>query len=133
MANNFEPRHGEKPELYQIGDVIGGKYQVLARIGKGGFGVVFLARHQPSRTVWALKTFRAEFLADSAAREAFKREALLWVNLEEHPFILAARTVEAFSGRLFVLMDYIEPDSAGRVNLADHLRCGKPVCAERQV
>ena len=120
-------------DLYQIGDVIDGSYKVLGIVGKGGFGVVYLALHQASRTEWALKTFRTEFLADSGARAAFQREALLWVHLEEHPFILAARHVEEISGRLFVLMDYIEPDAKGRVSLADHLRCGKPLSAERQV
>ena len=58
-------------------------------------------------------------------KENFKREALLWVNLEEHPFILAARFVEEFSGRLFVAMDYIAPDDRGRVSLADHLAAAR--------
>jgi serine/threonine protein kinase len=71
--------------------------------------------------VCALKTFRDELLANPAAREAFKKEALLWVNLGEHPFILAARWVEEAFGRLFVAMDYIAPDAEGRVSLADHL------------
>ena len=71
--------------------------------------------------VCALKTFRDELLADSAAREAFKKEALLWVNLEEHPCILAAQFVDEVSGRLFVMMDYVAPDAQGRVSLGDHL------------
>lgn len=67
-------------------------------------------------------------LADATAREAFKKEALLWVNLEEHPFILAARWVTEVSGRLFVAMDYVAPDAYGRVNLVDHLaRAGGPI------
>jgi len=44
-----------------------------------------------------------------------------WVNLEQHPFIVTARSVEQFSGRLFVRMDYIAPDVRGRVSLLDHL------------
>jgi len=34
-------RHGEQ-ELYKPGDVIGGKYEVHHRLGKGGFGIVYL-------------------------------------------------------------------------------------------
>ena len=60
-------------------------------------------------------------LAESKARDAFKKEAILWVNLNRHPFILNARWVDVFSGRLFISMDYISPDSQGRVSLADHL------------
>ena len=111
----------EAAELYKKGDVIGGQYEIHGTLGKGGFGVVYLAYSRGTKQVCALKTFRDELLADAAAREAFKKEALLWVNLEAHPFILAARWVEEVSGRLFVEMDYVVPDAHGRVSLADHL------------
>jgi serine/threonine protein kinase len=75
-------------ELYKKGDVIGGKYEIHGTLGKGGFGVVYLAYHRQAKEVCALKTFRDELLADAAARGAFKKETLLWVNLEEHPVTL---------------------------------------------
>ena len=121
----------EAVELYKKGDVIGGKYEIHGTLGKGGFGVVYLAYDRRKKEVCALKTFRDELLADAAAREAFKKEALLWVRLEEHPFILAARWVEEVSGRLFVQMDYVPPDEEGRVTLQDHLTGGVPVKAEQ--
>jgi tetratricopeptide (TPR) repeat protein len=111
----------EAVELYKKGDVIGGKYEIHGTLGKGGFGVVYLAYAREMEEVCALKTFRDELLADAAARDAFKKEALMWVNLEAHPFILAARWVVEVSGRLFVAMDYVVPDACGRVSLADHL------------
>ena len=115
-------------ELYKKGDVIGGKYEVHRTLGRGGFGVVYLACEQGKGEPCALKTFKDEFLSDAIAREAFKKEAFLWVNLGEHPFILSARWVEEFSGRLFVKMDYVAPDNRGRTNLADHLvNAGAPL------
>jgi tetratricopeptide (TPR) repeat protein len=91
---------------------------------------VYLAYDRHTKEVCALKTFRDELLADTGARQAFKREALLWVNLEAHPFIVAARWVEEVSGRLFVQMNYVAPDADGRVSLADHLeRAGGPLDA----
>jgi tetratricopeptide (TPR) repeat protein len=114
-------QHQGEEELYEPGDVIGGKYEVHHRLGKGGFGIVYLVTSQQPKGVYALKTFRDEFLADGAAREDFKKEALLWVNLDEHPFILVARWVQEFSGRLYVSMDYIAPDQRGCVSLEDHL------------
>ena len=119
-------------EPYKKGDLIGGSYTVHGTLGKGGFGVVYLVHTRETREVWALKTFRDELLSDAAAREAFKKEALLWVNLEAHPFILAARWVQELSGRLFVVMDYVAPDVHGRVSLADYLaRAGGPLDAGR--
>src|SRR6266496_1566080 len=100
-------------EPYKKGDVIGGKYYVHRILGMGGFGIVLCVSERGSNRLGALKTFRGEFLADDRAREAFKREALLWVNLEEHPYILSAKWVEEFSGRLFVMMDYVAPDAEG--------------------
>jgi serine/threonine protein kinase len=118
------PRTGserEECEPYKKGDVIGGKYEILGTLGKGGFGVVLLAHSRDTGEVCALKTFRDELLADPAAREEFKKEALLWVNLDTHPFIIPAWRVDEVFGRLFVAMEYIVPDAQRRVTLADHL------------
>jgi len=118
-------------EFLKKGDVIGGQYEIYGVIGKGGFGVVYFAYQLQTQEIFALKTFRDELLADIAGRESFKKEALLWVNLEEHPCILAARMVSEFYGRLFVAMDYIAPDAYGRVTLSDHLAgAGGPLSLE---
>lgn len=113
------------PETYKKGDVIGDMYEVLGTLGKGGFGVVYLVHLRETGQSFALKTFHDEWMVDSAARQAFKKEALVWVNLETHPCILAARWVEEVSGRLFVQMEYIAADVQGRVTLADHLARAK--------
>ena len=106
---------------YKKGDCIGGKYEVHGLLGRGGFGEVYLVYSRVLHEALALKTFGEKFLADAEVKENFKREALLWVNLGQHPFILAARLVEEFAGRLFVAMDCVAPDDQGRVNLAHHL------------
>jgi len=112
---------GKSSAILRNGTVIGGKYEVRRILGVGGFGTVCLAYDREMNQAVALKTLRDDYLADAAARKAFEREALLWVNLEEHAFILAAQWVHEAYGRLFVQMDYIPPDDHGRVNLRDHL------------
>jgi tetratricopeptide (TPR) repeat protein len=106
---------------FKPGDLIGGTYEVHRFLGRGGFGEVYLVYSREERIALALKTFRQQFLGSAKAREDFKREALLWLNLEEHPFILVALLVEEISGRLLVAMEYVAPDDQGRVTLADHL------------
>ena len=50
-----------------------GPYQLLARLGAGGMGVVYLAR-SPGARLAALKLIRREFAADQGFRERFRRE-----------------------------------------------------------
>ncbi|MFD8937151.1 bifunctional serine/threonine-protein kinase/ABC transporter substrate-binding protein [Streptomyces sp. NPDC059578] len=51
-----------------------GGYRLLARLGAGGMGVVYLAR-SPGGALVALKVIRAEYAADPAFRSRFRREA----------------------------------------------------------
>ena len=50
-----------------------GAYQLLARLGSGGMGTVYLARSPGGRTV-ALKTMHARIAADTAFRTRFRLE-----------------------------------------------------------
>ncbi|GGV20496.1 hypothetical protein GCM10010182_48080 [Actinomadura cremea] len=51
-------------------------YRLLARLGSGGMGTVYLGRSAAGRAV-AVKLVHAEFAADPAFRERFRREAEL--------------------------------------------------------
>jgi len=106
---------------FKKGDLVAGKYRIQRVIGRGGFGIVYLANDKATYATCAIKTFPRERLADAKARKDFHREILLWVRLGENPFILKANWVVNSLEGVFVQMDYIEPDSKGRVNLADHL------------
>ncbi|WP_404869582.1 PQQ-binding-like beta-propeller repeat protein [Kitasatospora griseola] len=62
----FEPLEGTDPESV-------GPYRLLARLGVGGMGRVYLARSAGGRTV-AVKVVRAELAHDADFRERFRRE-----------------------------------------------------------
>ncbi|MGP4028739.1 serine/threonine-protein kinase [Actinomadura sp. 3N407] len=55
-------------------ETMGRRYRVLARIGSGGMGVVYLGRSAAGRTV-AIKMVHPEFAADHDFRARFEREA----------------------------------------------------------
>jgi tetratricopeptide (TPR) repeat protein len=90
-------------------------------LGKGGGGVVYLVLHLSGQQFYALKTFRDEFMASAAAREAFKRELSVWVSLGKHPNILELYKVFEYCGRLFVEMECVVGRD-GRISLRDHLK-----------
>jgi tetratricopeptide (TPR) repeat protein/tRNA A-37 threonylcarbamoyl transferase component Bud32 len=107
---------------YKRGDVIGGKYEVRGVLGKGGFGIVYLVYLPETESVYALKTFRDEYLADAEVTERFRKEASIWVDLERHPYLVRAYFVDEIASRLYVGMEFIAPDAQGLNSLEGHLQ-----------
>jgi len=124
IATGSQKQQPEPDLRFRKGDILDGMFEVCGFLGQGGFGLVLLAYDHEKHQVCALKTFRDESLADAGAREIFRREASNWVDLGVHPFVLTARSVFKFSNRLFVKMDFVQPDREGRTSLADFLSSG---------
>jgi serine/threonine protein kinase len=59
------------------GTVLDGKYEILTRIGAGGMGEVFKARHLHLNAFRCIKVMKQELLADDVFRSRFLREARL--------------------------------------------------------
>src|SRR5438132_119256 len=59
-----------------------GEYELLAELGKGGMGTVWLARHGPLDRLVALKMISAGKLATNEARERFYAEARAAARLD---------------------------------------------------
>jgi serine/threonine protein kinase len=59
------------------GTVLDGKYEILMRIGAGGMGEVFKARHLHLNAFRCIKVMKQELLADEVFRSRFLREARL--------------------------------------------------------
>lgn len=111
---------------YEPGDMIGHKYEVLQKIGEGGYGSVYLVFSHEIHLPLALKTIRGDAIEDPNARSLFYREASLWVNLEHHPYIVWAMLVEEINGRLYIAMEYIGKNEDGLNSLEGYLS-GKPL------
>jgi tetratricopeptide (TPR) repeat protein len=111
---------------YKRGDFIGQMYEVYGVLGAGGFGIVYLVYSHETKYVYALKTFRDEYLADVHTRELFCREANVWVDLERHPYLVRAHWVDEVGGRLFIVMEFIAPDEHGLNTLEGYLRQRPP-------
>jgi tRNA A-37 threonylcarbamoyl transferase component Bud32/tetratricopeptide (TPR) repeat protein len=97
---------GAWPELLatprQFGD-----YELLARIGQGGMGIVFRARQISLNRLVALKMLRSDDLGTAAEAGRFRREAELVAELD-HPHIVSVYEVGEREGRHFFSMKLIE-------------------------
>ncbi|MGC5660820.1 protein kinase domain-containing protein [Micromonospora sp. WMMD723] len=78
---------------------------VLRELGRGGHGVVYLARHEPSGRLVALKTLLADRAVDPAARDAFRREIACTRGLR-HPNIVALHSSGVADAAFFLTCEY---------------------------
>jgi serine/threonine protein kinase len=58
-----------------VGKIIGGRYECMSLLGKGGMGKVFKVKHVDLEKVFAMKTLHLHLTHDQATVERFKREA----------------------------------------------------------
>jgi len=105
------------------GDVIAG-YAIVRRLGAGGMGEVYLARHPRLPRSDALKVLAASVCADDEYRQRFNREADLAATLW-HPHIVEVHDRGDFEGQLWIAMDYVDGTDAGRL-LAEEYPSGMP-------
>ena len=92
---------------WEIGDVIDGKYEVTAVLGRGGMGVVYKVRHLDWNIDMAVKMPLARLVADEAAKARFIREAQTWVDLGLHPNIVQCWYVRELGGVPRIFVDYM--------------------------
>lgn len=87
-----------------------GDYQVLRRIGLGGMGTVYLARHIAETGVerlFAVKVMHDHLADDDHALSMLHDEARLAAFLH-HPNVVEIFNLEKFRGRYYLIMEYVE-------------------------
>ncbi len=89
-----------------------GPYVVEGELGRGGMGVVYRARHQPTGRAVALKVLLAASGASERQRRRFSREALLG---DAHGGEGVVQTLDAgeVDGLLFIALELVEGGSLG--------------------
>jgi len=103
-------------ERDQVLTHLGNQYQVVREIGRGGMGVVFLARDIALHRLVAIKVLRYEFASSEDHRERFRREARMTARLG-HPNIVPVFSFGVIEEFTYIVMKYVHG-----VSLAERMR-----------
>src|SRR4030081_4004050 len=90
-----------------IGKVVAGRYRLEARLGEGGMGIVYRARHVLIERVVALKLIRPDLRGETHLRAWMLREARA-ANRVDHAHIIDIHDIgETEEGELYLVMEYL--------------------------
>jgi formylglycine-generating enzyme required for sulfatase activity len=92
--------------MINVGNQLG-PYKLLAKLGEGGMGVVYQARHTKLGKLVALKILPQHVLSRSDALSRFERE-MLAVGSLQHPNIIQALDAGEINGAHYLSMEYVE-------------------------
>ncbi|MGW4122268.1 bifunctional serine/threonine-protein kinase/ABC transporter substrate-binding protein [Nocardia sp. NPDC004711] len=90
-------------------------YLIERRLGGGGMGDVFLARHPRLPRRVAIKLLARELVSQRETRFRFEREAELVARLD-HPNIVAVHDRGVEDGRLWIAMQYVDGGDAAALD-----------------
>lgn len=91
-----------------------GNYLLLERIGRGGMGDVFKAKHQKMDRIVALKILSAAAMKSPGALKRFQREAKAAAKLS-HPNIVTAHDFDEDRGTHFLVTEYVDGENLSAV------------------
>ncbi|HEX7979362.1 MAG TPA: serine/threonine-protein kinase [Gemmatimonadaceae bacterium] len=109
------------PDIQALERAIVGRYALERELGRGGMGVVLLARDLSLDRPVALKLLPALLAAQPVLRERFLREARTAAGLS-HPHVVPIHAVEAHGDIVFIAMAFVDGES-----LAERVRRTGPL------
>jgi serine/threonine-protein kinase len=120
------PRDNDYDKL--IGQTLDGRYHVEKKIGEGGMGVVFSARHAVIERPLAIKVLKREAMRDTATIRRFIQEAKAASRIG-HPNIVDVTDFGTTpDGMTYSVMEYVPGQTLGTA-----LRLGAPFAAVRAI
>jgi two-component system chemotaxis sensor kinase CheA len=87
-------------------DLVIGNYQVLDKLGAGGMGTVFKARHRRMKRVVAIKVLSREIAKSETLVQRFQREVEAVARLS-HPNIVMAHDADEAEAGHFLVMEFV--------------------------
>jgi serine/threonine-protein kinase len=88
-------------------------FEIARELGRGGMGVVYLARERALGRLVAVKVLLSGEFASEAARRRFRTEAESAARLQ-HPHIVTVHAVGEHAGRPYLVLEYVPGGSLDR-------------------
>ena len=108
-----------------LADALAGQYDIEREVGRGGMGIVYLARDLKLDRLVAIKTLPAHLAGSADVRERFLREARTAAHLS-HPSIVPIHRADEIAGQVFFVMGYVDGESLAQ-RIQEH---GRPPFTE---
>jgi serine/threonine-protein kinase len=89
---------------------VAGRYSLERELGRGGMGVVYLAREVRLDRPVAIKLLPPQLATDERLKDRFLREARLAARLS-HPYIVPIHAVDEIGGFVFYVMSYVDGET----------------------
>jgi serine/threonine protein kinase len=98
-----------------VGKLVQGRYEVVRRLGAGGMGVVFLARHIHLDKHFALKIISPRFLDDPQIGQRFLQEARAASKIDHPNVVNITDFGPPEEGPAFFAMEHLEGEDLARL------------------
>ncbi|MDB4963685.1 MAG: serine/threonine protein kinase [Myxococcales bacterium] len=105
------PASGSMPQMESpslVGEVLGGRYRLLKKLGEGGMGEVYAGEHIHIDKRFAIKLLRPEIVSNKEAVKRFYQEARSSSSIGHRNIIAIEDFGELPDGRLYMCMELLE-------------------------
>jgi serine/threonine-protein kinase len=99
--------HSDDEPILAAGTVIAAKYEILRRLGAGGMGAVYEARHKRMGKKVALKVIHRKYAKNADAVVRFLREAEAASKIR-HPNVIDVIDIDELHDPPFMVLEYLE-------------------------
>jgi serine/threonine-protein kinase len=111
-------------DFLELQEALAGEYSLERELGRGGMGIVYLAREVQLNRLIAIKVLPSVLAERAELRERFVREARMAASLS-HPNIVPIHRVGEAGPFAFFVMAYVDGETLGE-RLRIVVRCRRP-------
>ncbi|MBB1508883.1 Stk1 family PASTA domain-containing Ser/Thr kinase [Tessaracoccus sp. MC1756] len=97
-----------------VGQVLDGRYEIVAKVARGGMATVYRARDRRLSRVVAVKVMRSDLGEDDEFAAKFDREARSAAVLS-HPSVVSIFDQGSSQGKPYIVMEFIEGETMRRM------------------